>query len=264
MFRGGDEDCGGTVGYLRGRSGGHSAVFFENGLEFSEFLQRRVGPDAFVITHGRQRSDFFAERPRDLRFVGLGVTGQGELVHLGSFDAVFRGYQFRGHALVEWQRGGDVDSSAVGESFPHRGTVGPPVGSFGRAGVGAHGDPRHGFDSGGNYQVGLAGDDGGGRRMQRLLAGATLSVDGGRRYRERPASRQNSIAAHVPCLFTDLRYAAHHYVVDRFGFYACLFDDGVEYVRSQVNRVRGGQGSASFPQRGANGGHNNCFCHKFP
>ena len=95
----------------------------------------------------------------------------------------------------------------------------------------------------------MAGDHAGGRKVDRLLAGATLAVDGDTRDGLRPARRQRRGARDVEGLLAGLRHATPDHVVDQRGVDARFLDESVEHLRGQVGGVDAGQAAIPFADR---------------
>ena len=76
--------------------------------------------------------------------------------------------------------------------------------------------------------------------MHRLLAGATLAIDGDSGHGLRPTGGQDRGAGDVEGLFTGLHHATPDHVIDDLGVDAGPLRQTVEHLRRELSRVHAG------------------------
>jgi len=87
--------------------------------------------------------------------------------------------------------------------------------------------------------------------VHRLLARATLAIDGDRWHRYGQSRRQPRVASDVGGLFADLPYAAADHVVDCRRVDSRAVDERAEHMGQQVNRMHSGQTASPLAHRAA-------------
>ena len=126
---------------------------------------------------------------------------------------------------------------------------------------GAHRHAAHALDAGGDDHVHLAGHDGGGGEVDRLLRRSALAVDGGGRNAFRQLGGQHRAAGDVVGLLAGLTDAAHDHVLDQGGIRAGAGDEPVQYFAGEVGRVPARHAAALAASGGAGGGDDIGFSH---
>jgi tetratricopeptide (TPR) repeat protein len=97
--------------------------------------------------------------------------------------------------------------------------------------------------------------------LQRLLRRAALAVDRHARARLGQLRRQHRHAADAARLLAGLQHAAHDHVVDQRGVGAAAFEQCVQDLCGQVDRVPAGQFAATLSACGSCGGDDISFGH---
>ena len=106
-----------------------------------------------------------------------------------------------------------------------------------------HRHPRHRLDTAGDHHVHLAGHHSGGREVDRLLAGTTLTVDAHPGDRLGQPGGQRGVARDVGALFADLTHAPPDDVVHVLRFDSHPRNQRVDDVRRQIHGVDTRQGT---------------------
>src|ERR1051326_127751 len=208
-----DQHGCGAVSNLRRVCGGYNAISLEDGLERGHFFQCGIGADGFIaadvhyalLSFNRQRQNLTAE-PAFLRGTrGATMAFQAVLVEAFARELITLSQHFRADALAE------VDAAVA---LHHRrtnrlaGTV---------SGGSAHGNTRHAFNAAADGDVIAAGDHALRGKMNGLLGGAALAIDGGAGNGLRKAGGEDSVACDIGSLLTDLHDAAGNHVVNTRG-----------------------------------------------
>ena len=235
------EECGGTVGDLRGVAGRDDTVLLEDRREGAELLERAAGADALVpaevlrlplLGESGDGEDLLGEDPGLGRGECARMRFERQLIELRAREVPALRDHLRTLALAEALTAVALrDGGAEGLARP----VVP---------LGAHGHARHRLDASGDDDVTVACDDGGDGEGECLLGRSARTVDGRPRDGLREAGRQSRPPADVRTLLPHLGYAAEDHVLDQRGVDPVPLHESAQHVRPEVDGMDVAQGSA--------------------
>ena len=180
LVRAHDQHCRCTIADLRGVACGDQAIFLKSRLQCGQRLNGRAVPHTLVAGGHAvldwYRDDLVVEATLGRRYDSALLALRSEGIEVFAAEAVLDGNHVSAYTL-RGQAGGFV---AI-EHFLREGKA--HVLHDGRP----HGHACHDFDTGSDHDVVRAGHHALGGEMHRLLAGATLPVHRGCRYRFRPS-----------------------------------------------------------------------------
>src|SRR6202030_1678157 len=126
----------------------------------------------------------------------------------------------------------------------------------------AHRNARHTLNAAADGDVIAAGNYTLRGKMNRLLAGAALAVDGGAGNGFRKAGGEDSVASDVSGLLANLHDAASNHVIDLRGIKLVACDQAFQREPEKVDRVPGFQHAFAPAQRRTYCVNDDCFaCH---
>src|SRR5882724_6980743 len=124
---------------------------------------------------------------------------------------------------------------------------------------GAHGNTRHALNAAADSNVITAGNHALRGKMNGLLAGAALAINGSAGNRFREAGGEHRVASDVSCLLADLHYAAGNHVVDARGIKLVARDEAFEREAQEIDRMPGFQHAVAPAERRADCINDDCF-----
>ena len=129
---------------------------------------------------------------------------------------------------------------------------------------GAHRHPCHALDTGRHDDVVLPGHDALRTEVHRLLRRTALTIDGGRRNRLGPPSREQGVTSNVEGLFPHLHNATGDDVVDQGRVEVVAVRNGLQRVTKQIDGVPIFERAISLSARGTDGINDDCSLHVAP